>query len=303
MKRFNKDRSRAATKRFDTDISAIIYSGLVHDVPKRKVYAQIRREVAFLASECPGISIIEKGYLWSTALRAYSLSAKQAHFGLKKAKSGINYQKRLKMRSETAFKAVKHNLIASNELTKAENDVLNRIEAREKMSELENLGKESIFFLCDVHESCASDHKLYQGRLYIRENWELYVDDPQLAAQVNAYLHNHPYMRKQTLEWVLGLRSDNKDPSPYLVRRPNCKHKLVPVTIEEVLHSSVRKLLHTKKLIHDNEADRSAADRPYRAYKERLDTLKELWKVMPNEMLGKEIAETKKLAVKWGRIR
>lgn len=303
MKRLNKDRSRTAAKRFRTDITAIIYNGLTHNVPKRKVYQQIKREIAYFASENPGITFVERGYLWNTSLRLYSLSAKQAHFRLKQAKSGKTYQEILEKRSIAAFEVVKRNLIGSTVLSKAENDIINRIEARYKLEELQEIGKDSIFFLCDAHEPCAEDHKMYQGRLYIKEDWENYVDDPVVAGEINAYLHNHPVMQHQTLEWVIGERSENKDPSPYLLRRPNCKHRLEPVSIEEVLGASVRNLLIKKKMIHHHEPDRSAADRPYRAYKERLDTLHELYKVMPSEKLGKEIAETSKLAKKWGKMR
>lgn len=302
MKKFNKDRSRTAAKRFRADISAIIYNSLVHDVPKHKAYGLIKREIAYFTVENPGISLKERGYLWATSLKMYTLCSKQAHFGLKKAKSAITYQERLEKRSNAAFDAIKRNLIGSTALSKAENDIMNRIEARVKEENLFESGKDSIFFLCDVHEPCAKDHEMYQGRLYIREDWENYVDDPAVAAKINAYLHNHPLMKTQTLEWVLGLRSENKDPSPYLIRRPNCKHHLEPVSIEEVLHGSVRKLLMSKKMIHKHEPDRNAAERPYRAYKERLETLHALWRVMPSERLGKEIAETKRLASKWGKL-
>ncbi len=303
MKRFNKDRSRTAAKRYRTDITAIIYNGLTHDVPKRKVYQQIKREIAYFASENPGIQVVEKAYLWNTSLKMYTLSAKQAHFGLKQAKSGKTYEEVLKKRSIASFDVIKRNLIGSSELSKVENDIINRIESRWKMSELEEIGKDSIFFLCDAHEPCADDHKLYQGRLYIRENWENYVDDPEVAEKINAYLHNHPYMKKQTLEWVLGYKSENKEPSPYLIRRPNCKHRLEPVSIEEVLGASTRTLLMRKKMIHKHEKDQSAADRSYRAYSERLETLHALYRVMPSEKLGQEIKETSSLAKKWSRMR
>ena len=302
MAKYNKDRSRTASKQFKTDVTGIIYNSLVHDVPKHKVYGLIKREIAYFASENPGITLQEKGYLWSTALKMYSLSAKQAHFGLKQARRASTYQERLEKRSIAAFDVIKRNLIAGTSLSKATNDVINRVEARAKTADLEEKGEGSVFFLCDVHEPCAADHQAYQGRLYIKEDWELEVDDPKLAGEINAYLHNHPIMKTQTLEWVLGQKSSNKEPSPYLITRPNCKHHLMPVPVEEVLHGSVRKLLMSKKMIHKHEPERNAAERPYRAYKDRLDTLHNLWKVMPNEKLGKEISETNRLMKKWGRM-
>ena len=302
MNKFNKDRSRTAARRFRSDITAIIYNGLVHDVPKHKVYAQIRKELTYFASENPGIQLREKGYLWATALKGYSLSAKQAHLGLKKAKGASTYQERLEKRSKAAFDVVKRNLINATLLSKAENDVINRIEARYKAAELTGKMSESIFFLCDAHVPCAKDHEMYQGRVYIKENWELDVDDPATAAKINAYLHNHPLMKTQTLEWVVGEKSENKDPSPYLITRPNCKHHMIPVSIDEVLHSSTKKLLMKHKLIYKHQEERNDADRYYRAYKERSETLRDLWKVMPNESLAKEIAETNKLRQKWARL-
>ena len=302
MKKFNKDRSRAAAKRFRTDISAIIYNSLVHDAPKWKVYGLIKREIAYFSSESGGFGFKEKGLLWSTSLRMYTLCSKQAYLGLKKSKRAATYQERLKLRSIAAFDAIKEQLIDGRELPKAENLVMNRLESAQKDAEVREmlkLEKEDVFYLCDVHEPCAKDHAAWQGRVYIRADWELLVDDPEEASHIRAYLHNHPGV--VSVEWVLGLTNDPK--SPYLVRRPNCKHKLTPVSTEQVLGASVKKLLIRNKLIHKHEeVSYNDPIRFYRAYRERLDTLRDLYDIMPNEKLGKEIKETNSLVKKWARL-
>lgn len=306
-KRLNKEHSRSVALRFKTEITALIYNSLVHDVPKHRVYGQIKREIAYFANGNPGISLKEKGYLWATALKIYSNCSKQAYSGLKNAKYEKTYAERVEKRSKAAFEVIKRNLINSTELSKAENDVLTRIETRYKDAKIDEMLKSDtkrVFYLCDMHENCAKDHAAYQGRLYIREDWELYVDDKEVASKINAYLHNHPEMKVETLEWVLGYKSANKAESPYLVRRPNCKHQIVPIRTEEVLGMSVKKLLTKNNMIHKHpEPRQNDPERLYRAYRERKEALQALWQIAPSEILGKELSETKHLEKKWARMR
>lgn len=302
MKTYNKDRLRSASRRYKADISGIIYNSLVHDVPKHKVYGLIKREIAYFAKESDGLSFKNKGLLWSTSVKLYSLCSKQAYLGLKNSKKASTYQERVKMRSESAFEAVKNNLIIGWLLPKALLSVENRLESDYKDAQIDEMlssETERVFYLCDMHEPCASDHAKWQGKLYIRKDWEEMISDVVLGAKIQAYLHNHPDVR--TVEWALGL--DGSKDSPYLMRRPNCKHQLVPISTEDVLGSSVKKLLIKEKLIKKHERD-SYNDpvRYYRAYKDRLETLRDLWDIAPSEKLGKEISETNRDMKKWARL-
>lgn len=84
-----------------------------------------------------------------------------------------------------------------------------------------------VFFMCSKHYPVASDHKDYQGKLYVHQNWRTLVRGKEYRA-VSEYIQNNN---------VLTIQSVMKNP-PYLITRPNCRHKLVGVPTSTVLSSS-----------------------------------------------------------------
>ena len=103
---------------------------------------------------------------------------------------------------------------------------------------------ESVFVMCSKHYPVAPDHKDYQGKLYVNQNWRNLVEGRYYRA-VSEYIKNND---------VLTIQSVMKNP-PYLITRPNCRHKLVVVPVSAVLKSvgdktvlnEYRKESHSKK--------------------------------------------------------
>lgn len=103
---------------------------------------------------------------------------------------------------------------------------------------------ESVFVMCSKHYPVAPDHKDYQGKLYVHQNWRTLVRGKEYRA-VSEYIKNND---------VLTIQSVMKNP-PYLITRPNCRHKLVVVPVSAVLKSvddksalnEYRKESHSKK--------------------------------------------------------
>ena len=83
-----------------------------------------------------------------------------------------------------------------------------------------------VFFMCSKHYPVAPDHKDYQGKLYVNQNWRNLVQGRYYRA-VSEYIKN---------SGVLTIQSVMKNP-PYLITRPNCRHKLVGVPTNAVLAS------------------------------------------------------------------
>lgn len=118
-----------------------------------------------------------------------------------------------------------------------EKDKIERVRAQLKDSE-------SVFVMCSKHYPVAPDHKDYQGRLYVNQNWRNLVQGRYYRA-VSEYIKN---------SGVLTIQSVMKNP-PYLITRPNCRHKLTVVPISAVLSSvddksaldEYRKESHSKK--------------------------------------------------------
>lgn len=297
-KKFNKDMVKTLTKRFSSDVIAIIYNGIVHQTSKTKILKQIKDEIRVLDTRIGNfgeLSPRDKHFLWLESYSAYYWTSKLAFSSLRKTNGSINYQEKLKSRSTVVFDTLFNRIIGPGTLVKAANDVANNIEAHYKRSYLQDLldnHEDSPFYLCSWHANCAKDHLKWQGTIYVDENWEKYVPEDKKNA-CRAYIRNH---NVKTLQWVTG-----PEGGVWMTTRPNCKHFFIHLTLDETLKGSMRKNLITHKMIV-REVPKTNADRYCRAYKEQLDTLTDLWKIMSNDKLGQKLKDTKALYKKWLRL-
>lgn len=111
-------------------------------------------------------------------------------------------------------------------------------EATERMEHAtSNLG--IIFFLASEHADCADDHAHAQGKIYVHENWQSMVKDDDIRKKVRTFIEQKNI---QTIQWVKG-------PPVYFVTRPNCRHFLLPITIEQAMGNitDLKARLRTKK--------------------------------------------------------
>ena len=98
-KSFNKDLGRAVTNRFVSDVTATVYNGIVHQVPKLRVLRTMKTELDWYAKKMGGIGLVGHHALWLGCVKAYNEVAKTAYSSLRKVPSGINYQEKIKQRS------------------------------------------------------------------------------------------------------------------------------------------------------------------------------------------------------------
>jgi hypothetical protein len=90
-----------------------------------------------------------------------------------------------------------------------------------------------VFFLCSKHKGvCAKDHTAYQGKIYVDRFWRSRVSDAGYAKRIQDYIDTHNI---QTVQWVMHA-------PVYMCTRPNCKHKLIGVRIDDVLNKSLTEL-------------------------------------------------------------
>ncbi len=110
---------------------------------------------------------------------------------------------------------------------------------REKRSDTRSaLNSGTVFFLCSSHFRPAKDHAPFQGLVYVDRFWRSKVDGNDYH-KVASYIRNH---KTKTVQEIMG-------PPVYLTTRPYCKHFLIPLSVQEVLGSSVRqiRLKYTKQ--------------------------------------------------------
>jgi hypothetical protein len=122
-----------------------------------------------------------------------------------------------------------------------------------------------IFYLCSSYEGCSSEHKEFQGKIYVDANWKnaLYkgTGTEFLISACESYIKNHGILTVQEVT----------DGYPYLITRPNCKHKLRALDTWTVLHNSQNKIRKMNQdmigMGHDKKT-RSEHSREYKRFKQ-----------------------------------
>ena len=163
-----------------------------------------------------------------------------------------------------------------------------------------------IFYLASFHKDSASDHKDYQGKMYIDENWEKIDFYYSIKNAIKYYIRQHNI---QTIQWVTGK-------PVWLITRPNCRHYFKELSIKEVLANSKTSLLekhNMKTAIGDREYlqtinhskdkewydDVRNAQLLLQAYENRLAMHQKMYKEQPSEILKNAIVKDKFLIKKW----
>lgn len=152
-----------------------------------------------------------------------------------------------------------------------------------------------VFYISNHFADCADDHKAYQGRIYYDARYKSMgyseddVDDIERIISVKDML---------SVQEV-------RDGKPYLTTRPNCRHTLTPISIEQA-RGSARTLVDSLKLstgsYRDDNYDalqrQRYNERQIRFYKARYEHNKQLGDVIPPEVLARD----RVLVSKWQRV-
>ena len=281
-----KERLKSVVYGFEIRATAIISNGLVHSVPKQKVLKQVRKELDRLTKYAK-IPTLERNQLWQDSYSRYIRVSKQSFSLLRKAKmTDLDYDDVLILRKNLVYEVVRKEF---KSLEHTKNEVANEMEFHEKHDYLRDLlSGEGIFYLCSSHINPAKDHADWEGKIYVAESWADRID-ADLHGKVAAYIRNHHI---RTVEWVTG------EPV-YLVTRPNCKHFLIPVSVEEVLGNGVRTLLKRHNMYMEDEKEISYEYGQYQTYYERLKMLTYMKSMFDAEELDEDIKHTRELVRKW----
>ena len=281
-----KKRLKEVLYGYEVRTTAIIGNGLVHHVPKQQTLKLIRKEL-LRVSKYADLSSSETNQLGMLAYNQYVRVSKKVFSSLRKAENAdLEYEEKLILRKNAVYAKLKEDF---KSLEHIKNDAANLIEARNKRDSLQEMMSEGIFYLCSSHINPAKDHKDWEGKVYVNEDWETRCDQ-DMHGKIEAYIRNHDV---KTVQWVTG------EPV-YLVTRPNCKHYFVPVSVEEVLGSSVKKLLKSHNMYMQDEKELSYEYIQYKNYYERLKVLSYLKSMFDAEDLDKDIKATRLLVKRWG---
>ena len=90
-----------------------------------------------------------------------------------------------------------------------------------------------LFYICDTYSDCANDHQDYQGQLYY---------DEKVWAKVPKSNKFYDDLKKGVDKCKASITevTENK---PWLTTRPNCRHRLIAIAIDDVVHLSKNEIL------------------------------------------------------------
>ena len=101
---------------------------------------------------------------------------------------------------------------------------------------------QQLFYISDTYTDCANDHIEYQGKIYYDEKvWRgIKKDNPHYDE-----LESAVRKAKDSVENVTQNR-------PWLCTRPNCRHRLIPIPIDDVIDLSDNDILRKNKAFKGN---------------------------------------------------
>lgn len=209
-------------------------------------YKKVQVDVTNWLEKCENLTQNQRKHLNGVFMRVIKKTVSGANFGFEKK----NF--------DELYKACR----------RVQLDVRQRVKLDNVRAQLKN--DESVFVMCSRHYPVAPDHKDYQGKLYVNQGWRNLVEGRYYRA-VSEYIKSND---------VLTIQSVMKNP-PYLITRPNCRHKLVSVPVSAVLKSvddktilgEYRKESHSKKTF-DRKKDYYMLRKECRAILEHNDNKK-----------------------------
>lgn len=151
-----------------------------------------------------------------------------------------------------------------------------------------------VFYACNVYQDCADDHKDYQGKVYYDKRYLNMNYDEETLRVIERTIRNKNMLAVQ----------DVREGKPYLTTRPNCRHNLTAISIEQASDERiVQKLGLVRGSYRDDKYEATQEqrynERQIRAYKARLEQNEMMYAKSPSEALASQIARDKRLVSQW----
>lgn len=116
-----------------------------------------------------------------------------------------------------------------------------------------------VFYIANVFADCADDHKDYQGKYYYDDRYKTFDFDKQTIDEIEKAINLHKMLSVQKI------RNDK----PFFTTRPNCRHKLTPITLDKVLTKKPSKVVNEMQLSTGTYKDKNYRDSQKQRYNER----------------------------------
>lgn len=154
-----------------------------------------------------------------------------------------------------------------------------------------------VFWIVNEFDDCADDHAAYQGKIYYDERYRDFPLRDNIKDAIGAFIKSRQLMSIQSV----------RDQAPYLTTRPNCRHKMKPVAIDQVMQENldnIKESLNLKQASYrpdnyDLTKQQRYNERQIRTYKQREATFRELFKQTNNKDYLLQAQKEKRKLLLW----
>lgn len=204
------------------------------------------RKGALLSMVAIGKGLIQRGTVYGT-MDEFERSLDRAPWVSNKAKADIRatadsiirrglFIKRKEDVPEYCRRATYEMVKAWNRAKRDEWAKTKKLHVQSGMEVERHMTVPTIFYLVSSHQKPQKAHAVLQGTVLADRYWRKALEDAGMEGwyikSVESYMRNH---KTKTVQWAMG------DPC-YLITRPNCRHRLIPIPTWEVLTSSERSI-------------------------------------------------------------
>lgn len=168
-----------------------------------------------------------------------------------------------------------------------------------------------IFYICNTFGNVANDHAAFQGKIYYNEAWESFGLKDEIYEKVRNLIRDKKLISYQAITDGTHKYIDayGKERGVYLCTRPNCRHRMFPITIDQALNMSTKDLIDKFKLnLYGNKSKVKTENTQYlrycerniRKYKFQVKQLQDLYnKDKTNLEVLEKLNRKKELVSKW----
>lgn len=159
-----------------------------------------------------------------------------------------------------------------------------------------NVTTKNPFWLCNFFKDCAPDHKDFQGKIYFDERYKSFGFDENKLKIIEDLIKSKKMLSIQQV----------KDNKPYLTTRPNCRHKFMPISINQAL-GNTNELLKKLKMTTGNyeekqykmSQDLRYCERNIRKYKDLANNFEAMGIKHPSKSVDEVKDHYGKLVKEW----
>lgn len=118
-----------------------------------------------------------------------------------------------------------------------------------------------VFFVCDEFGDCADDHADYQGKIYYNADYTNFNLTDQAKQMIANAIKLKGFLSVQEV----------RDDAPYLTTRPNCRHRFIPISIDEAIGEDLSKVKQSVDSVRGNyRPENYEASQQQRAYERTI---------------------------------